>query len=258
MISKVETYTKGPQKDKFTSDELKLFDYDGFTRNYMKITVKEVNDKYMDALCNIVKLQYNLPVKYLKLVPGTYNYISQKSYIQGSEKDIKNASVTIEPLNNDIVGLIQYTPINQSLPLGTIFTIDEHIDYETRDDGTEPERKFLWSSNLQTSNDIENKIKEVNPKSIHTKPYLQCCHYCSIDIGSHICGKFTVSEVNTNIIKSMALFGFIRDDESKTFTLWVFKCYNLLPIDIFKMMLEHKNIENDAKDFINEILSKAK
>lgn len=258
MISKVETYTQGPDVTKFSKDELKIFDADGFTRNFMKITLSSVSNDYYDGIRDILKLQYKLPVKYLKLVPGSYSYVSQKSQIQGKEKDIKNAAVTIEPLNYDYANLIQYTPINQSLPLGTIVTLDESIPFETSPDGKEPERMFIWSSNLKTENGIEDKIKSENSKSIRTKPWMECVHYGAIDIGSEIVAKFAVSDVDTNIVKSFPLFGFRRSDEHKEFIIWVFKCYNLVPKDILTMMLNHKELGDAGKKLVKEILDKCK
>ena len=256
MISKVEVYTKGPEMDKFTKEELKIFDADGFTRTFMKITASSVSDEYLDGLRDMLKLQYALPVKYLKLSPGSYSYISQKSQIQGKEKDIKNASVTIEPLNCDYANLIQYTPINQSLPIGTVVTLDESIPFETAPDGTEPERMFIWSSNLKTDDGIESKIKSVNPNSIRTKPWMECCHYGSIDVGSRISAKYTVSDVNTEIIKSFPLFGFRRSDEHKEFVIWVFKCYNMTPKDVLLLMQKQEKLGDAGKKLVKEILSK--
>lgn len=258
MISKVETYTKGPELDKFTKDELKIFDADGFTRTYMKATASAVSDEYQDGIRDMLKLQYKLPVKYLKLSPGSYSYISQKSQIQGKEKDIKNASVTIEPLNCDYANLIQYTPINQSMPIGTVVTIDESIPFETLPNGEEPERMFIWSSNLKTDDGIESKIKSANPNSIRTKPWIECCHYGAIDVGSRISAKYVVSNVDTSIIKSFPLFGFRRSDEHKEFIIWTFKCYNITPKDILLMMKDHKDIGPAGKKLIAELLEKYK
>lgn len=258
MIDQVDIYVKGPEMDKFTKDELKLFDADGFTRTFMKIKVKEVNNEYQNGIRDMLKLQYSLPVKYLKVSPGSYSYISQKSQIQGKEKDIRNASVTIEPLNADYANLIQYTPINQTLPLGTVITLDESTPFEADANGVEPERMFIWSSNLKTENDIENKIKNEKPDSIRVKPWMECCHYGSIDIGSHITCKFIVSEVDTEIIKSFPLFGFRRSDEHCEFILWVFKCYNLTPKDILMLMLNHKDLGMAGKNLIEMILKKCK
>lgn len=258
VIDKVETYSNGPKESDFTKEELKLIDIDGLQRNYLKITFKELTDDVYFALRDMTRCQYALPVKYLHPVPNSFSYVSQKSQIFGKERDIKNAGITIEPLNNDIANVISYTPINQSLPLGTIVTIDVSTDFDISEDGKEPERKFIWSNNLQTSSDIEDKIKKENPKSITSKPWIQCCHYSSIDIGSRITGKFEVSNVNTEIAKSFSLYGFGRCDVKKEFTIWVYKCFNLMPIDILKMMKSASTTDESSKKIIDEIIAKIK
>lgn len=262
MISSAELYTKGPELDKFTKEELKLFDADGFTRNYLKIKAKTIDDKYCKAICEIVSLQYKLPTKYLQPVKESCSYISQKAQLNGNEKDIRNANVTIEPLNADYTNMIQYTPINQSIPLGTIVTLEVDIPYEstTNKNGEVeyPKRKFFWSSNLKTDKDIEDKIKKENPKSIRTKPWIECCHYGSIDIGSQIRYKFIVQNVNTKIVKSFSLFGFRRFDETKEFIIYTFKAFNVTPIDVLKMIHDMKEVSKETKDFIDEVLKVAK
>ena len=265
MISSVSTYTYGPNLKEFTKEELALFDADGFTRNYLIIKPTELNDKYYEVIQDIVSHQYKLPCKYLQPVRESCSYISQKAQMSGTDKDIKNASVVIEPLNADYVNMIQYTPINQSLPLNTTVTLEVSVPFnrenKTIDGNTisiEPTRKFIWSSNLRTDRDIENKIKSVNSKSIRTKPWMECVHYGSVDIGSEIKYKFNVAEVNTKIVKSFSLFGFRRSDEKKEFVIYVFKCFNLLPIDILKMIAALDDIKDSTKEFINEVVKKYK
>ena len=257
IINKVEKYSFGPKESDFTKDELKLIDIDGLQRNYLKITFKQLTDDVYFTLRDIAKCQYTLPIKYLHPMPGSFSYISQKSQIYGKEKDIKNASVTIEPLNPDIFNLISYTPINQSLPIGTIVTVDVSIPFDVLPNGEEPERKFLWSRNLKTSSDIESKIKTENPKSITTKPWIDKCHYCSIDIGSRVTAKFEVSLVDTDIVKSFSLFGFSRCDTTKEFTIWVYKCFNIMPTDVLTLIKNMKCVDKNSKMVIDEILTKA-
>ena len=257
-IDKVETYTNGPKASDFTKEELKLIDIDGLQRNYLKITFKSLTDDVYFALRDIARSQYALPVKYLHPVPNSFSYVSQKSQIYGKEKDIKNAGITIEPLNNDIANVISYTPINQSLPLNTVITIDVATDFDTTPDGKEPERKFIWSNNLQTSSDIESKIKKENPNSIYTKPWIGCCHYSSIDVGSRITGKFEVNMVDTEIVKSFSLFGFNRCDERKELIIWVYKCFNLMPVDVLKLIKKQDTTIDSSKKIIEEMISKVK
>jgi hypothetical protein len=258
VVDKVETYTNGPKEADFTKDELKLIDIDGLQRNYLKITFKQLTDEVYFTLRDITKCQYVLPVKYLHPVPGSYSYVSQKSQIFGKEKDIKNAGVTIEPLNPDIFNLISYTPINQSIPTGTIVTLDVSIPFDTLPNGEEPERQFIWSYNLKTDNDIEDKIKSENPKSIRTKPWIDKCHYCTIDIGSRVTAKYEVASVDTEIIRSFSLFGFSRCDDVKEFTIWSYKCFNVLPKDVLVLIKNMDIVDESSKKIIDEVLSKVK
>lgn len=253
-IENIKVLYRTPDYERFTKSELAMFDADGFSRYYLKIRVKDVNDAYMTGLRDIIRLQYNLPMKYLKPVPGMFSYVSQKSLIQGKEKDINLASVTIEPLNCDFNNVMQYTPINQSLPIGTIVTINESIPFDTLQDGSEPVRKLLWSNCLKCESDIKDVIKKKNPNSVRLEPWMKCCHYGAIDIGSKITGKYIVSYVDTSIIKSFALFGFKRSDVDREFVLWCFKCYNITPKDILESMLKHDSIGKHGKELVNTIL----
>lgn len=256
IIQDVSTYTFGPKSSDFSEAELKLIDIDGLQRNYLKITFKSLTDEVYFTLRDIAMLQYALPVKYLKNVPTSYSYVAQKSQMHGKDRDIKNASVTIEPLNPDIVNVIAYTPINQSLPIGTVVTIDVEIPFDVNAKGEEPERRFIWSRNLKTVDDVESKIKELNPSSITTKPWIDCCHYCAIDVGSKLTAKYEVEYVDTEIVKSFALFGFSRCDDKKEFTIWVYKCYNLLPIDVLKMLAKNDRVLESSRKVIEEIITK--
>lgn len=257
-ISKVELFENGPDLKKFTKEELNIFDADGFTRNYLKINLSELTDDYYEAIADILKHQYCLPMKYLQAIRESCSYVSQKAIMSDANKDIKNADVTIEPLNADFVYMIQYTPINQSIPLGTIVNLNVKIPFDYGEDNKEPERKFIWSSNLQTDKDIEAKIKSENPKSIRTKPWMECVHYGAVDIGSEIQYKYIVSEVNTKIIQSFSLFGFRRYDPKKEFIMWVFKCYNLKPIDVLNLMLKCEDLKEVTKTFIHSVIKHAK
>lgn len=257
QIAKITQYTYGPKASDFNAYEKDRFDIDGVTRNVLKIQFKELNDATYFAMRDIVKNQYALPIKYLKPVSGTFSYISQKSQLIGSEKDIRNASVTIEPLNPDIANVISYTAINQSIPIGTPVIINVTTDYSIAPDGTAPTRKFIWSNNLETDGDIETKIKSANPNSITTKPWIASCHYCAIDIGSKLTAKFTVEYVNTSIVKSFSLFSFVRCDDDKTFEIWVHKAFNILPIDVVRLVSQQDNISDEAKPVLKEILDKA-
>lgn len=257
-VISAELKTVAPDVKAFTPEELKIFDADGFTRTFLTIKFDEINDDVYDALYSIHRSQYTLPIKYLKPVDGSYSYVSQKSYINTSEHDMKNASITIEPLNNDFMESIQYTPLNQAIPLGTPVIIDVTIPFETSKEGLEPERKFIWSSNLKTVADIEAKIKAAKPDSIRTKPWQECVHYGAVDIGSKLECKYTVCMSDPKITRSFNVYGFKFDHEAKFLVIWVFKCFNLTPVDVLKMIKENKGTVEASKELIDKILAKVK
>lgn len=256
-ISSVKIEKSGPIAKDFTPEELKLIDIDGLQRTYMKITFNKLSDDEYFFIRDIAFNQYKIPMKYLKPVPNTFSYISQKSQISGKEKDIKNAGVVIEPLNADFFNMISYTPINQAMPMGTIVTIDVETEFNTID-GKEPERKFIWSNNLKTDGDIKDKIKKEKPNSTRTEPWIKCCHYGAIDIGSRLTAKFEVSPVDVDVIHSFSLFGFSRSDERKEFTIWTFNYFNVSPADVLNMMKSVNGLEPTTIKIIDEVISKCK
>ena len=141
--------------------------------------------------------------------------------------------------------------------MGTVVTIDVSTPFDDVN-GKPPERKFIWSKNLKTESNINSKIKSENPKSINTQPWLRCCHYGAIDIGSRLTAKYEVANVDTEIIKSFSLFGFSRSDERKEFTIWCFYYFNITPVDVLKLVKAQSNIRPETGKIIDEILSKCK
>lgn len=256
-ISSATISTRGPDESKFKPEELAIFDADGFTRTFLTVKFGEVNDAVYDGMVSITRLQYALPIRYLKPVEGTFSYISQKSYTAPGT-DIRNASIVIEPLNASFAEMIPYTPINQSIPLDTPVTIDVSVPYETLPDGSEPDRRFIWSSNLKTDSNIEKIIKDANPKSIRTKPWQECVHYGAIDIGSRLECKFIVSMTDPNISRSYNVYGFRFDHEEKTLVIWTFKCFNLTPVDVLGMIKKHERCSPASSKLIDAILAKVK
>lgn len=251
-ITSVKVEKSGPVAKDFKPEELKLIDIDGLQRTYLKITFKELNDDTYFFMRDVAFNQYKLPMKYLKPVPNSYSYISQKSQISGKEKDIKNAGIVIEPLNADYFNLISYTPINQAIPLGTIVTIDVETPFNTVD-GHEPERMFIWSNNLQTDSDIKDKIKAEKKNSERLEPWIRCCHFGAIDIGSRLTAKYEVATVDTDILHSFSLFGFSRSDERKEFTIWTFNYFNTSPFDVLRMMKGLKGLNESTPSIIDNI-----
>jgi hypothetical protein len=233
-----------------------MLDKDSVRKHILTIQFKEYTPDVYEVLRIIPKCARNIPMKYLKLVPGSYTYVAQKSRIFGKDMDIRNAGITIEPMNADICHIISYTPINQSLPLGTIVNLDNNIPYDTLDDGSEPDRLRLTSDDLIIADDIEQKIKAANPKSTFTKPWGQHCLFGSIDIGSILKAKFEVAPVDTSINSGFQIFRFERSDDDNLFRLITYNCFNVTPIDILNMIKEQE--KNPIMDkFVSEVLSKS-
>ena len=255
FVNSVKITTSGPNSKDFSKNELKRIDIDGLQRTYLTIKWNNLTDEVYFAMRDIAASQYKLPIKYLKPIPNTYSYVSQKSQISGNEKDLKNASTTIEPLNGDFFNMISYTPINQGLPIGTMITIDVETEFNNVN-GHEPERKFIWSNNLKTDHDIEQKIKSEKPNSKRLKPWIGCCHYGAIDIGSRLTAKFEVQYVDVEVVHSFSLFGFSRDDERKEFTVWTYNCFNTSPVEVLQLVKKHPKVEKETVSIIDEIVKK--
>lgn len=256
-IASATVTTRGPDLSKFTPSELAIFDADGFTRTFLTIKFDTMTDAVYDGMKSISRLQYALPIRYLKPVDGTFSYISQKSFV-ASDGDIRNASILIEPLNNAYMESITYTPINQHMPLNTPVILDVSVPFDTLPDGTEPDRKFVWSSNLKTESNIEYIIRDEYPKSIRTKPFQECVHYGCVDVGSKLECKFLVSLSDPNITRSFNVYGFRFDHDQKELVIWVFKCFNLTPMEVLQMIKNNQNCCDETKHLIDAILSKVK
>jgi hypothetical protein len=237
----------------FTEDELKLFDTVGMSQHVLTINFSNLSDPVYLFMRDVARMQCKLPIKFLKLVPGSYEYVSQKSQIFGKEQDIKNANVTIEPLNNDYANIITYTPINQSLPIDTIVTLNISTPYnDTVSESAQ--QKFFWSNNLKTNPDIAKIIMSENPDSITTNPWMRCVHYGSIDIGSIINAKFTVDWADTELFSSYSLFNFRRDDNNSCLHIWMYDAFNLSFTALLEMISEHDLATPTTKTICAEII----
>jgi hypothetical protein len=160
----------------------------------------------------------------------------------------KNANLTIEPTHANYFNMIiPHLPINQSLRLDSVFTINVKIPFLNKKDGTNPVSKFIWSNNLKTSQETLNSVKD--------KPFLECVHFGAIDIGSELKGKFIVSEIDLELMQSYSLFGFSWLDKQKEFILWIYNYYNSieqLHFVIYRLKSIYSEIEfikpsNDVK-----------
>ena len=138
-----------------------------------------------------LKYQYKLPVRYLEPIIDQCYYVSQKSPIPSGSKHVVDASITIEPNNQNVFKQISYTPINQDIPEGTIVSLSEAVPW----DG---DRMLLTSASLVCSQPLCNR----------------CIPYTTIDIGSEIVGKFVVKNTrgtdHSLVRESMSLYHFRR------------------------------------------------
>jgi hypothetical protein len=235
----------------FTPKELSLIDIKGLSRSFLRVSFKEINDNVINALRDFIKNQYKLPMKYIEEVDYKYSACKRAP---NNDKDNPDY-LYIEPLNNNYPCYIRYIPINQALPLDTNIIID--ID-ETKMPDLVPNYYFFRSNSLQTDPKIEETIKKIKPNSIYTKPWLQSVHIGSLDIDSKLFYKGKVAMINTDNSCSFTLFGFHRDDEHKYFEVFTYDCYNVVPKEIFEMMLKQPGINSDCKSFCEAVLSKTK
>lgn len=245
----------GPQLKDFNEHERSMFDIDGMKQQVLTIEFKQLSDDEYLFMRDVARLQCKLPIKYMKLIPGSFEYVSQKSQIFGKENDIKKANITIEPLNNDYAHIITYTPINQSIPIDTIITLNISTPYNDTEKETAAQR-FFWSNNLRTEPNIEKIIKTANPDSFHTAPWMKCVHYGSIDIGSIINAKFIVDWVDTELYSSYSLFNFRRDDSTKRFYIWTYNAFNVSFNELIQMISAHELATDSTKRVCAELLKK--
>jgi hypothetical protein len=262
----------------FTDEQRSRIDFHGLGRKVLTFEFTAFDEIFYSLSKQIIAQQYTLPMKYLRPDSECCRYICQKSHsLNIGTNDLEDASVIIEPSHPDFFNVvIPHTPINQSLPLGTIVTLSGEIPYYIDEpeekltkkgikfpDGSEmPQitirntgRKFISSNNLITISNIENLIiKEdiaTKHKTINTKPWVDWCHYGAIEIGSRIMGKFIVSEIDVELHQSFSLFGFNISETNKTLTIWTYNGFNITPFDIFRKI---KSVSDNLIDFYDEVL----
>lgn len=227
-------------------------DVEGLTRQVVRIIPSKINDDYYLACRDIARNQFRLPLKYLKPINQTFRYMARKSSLLNEKSSIKDADLICEPLNPDIKHCISYTPINQELPIGTIFYIDESISYDK-----DAIRYKLWSKNLKST--YEKKLK-----GIYNKQFVLVDYNCSMDIGSELFCKFEVDWIDPERIKSMTMFtGPRRSEDPKDpfFEIAIYKCWNRTPLELFNLMKSTFDKEGyewseQSQRFIDEIIDK--
>lgn len=251
FIDKIEISFVEPELTGMSDKQKHRIDKEGMSRWFLKIYHKK--DKLTEELINnindVIVHKNALKVKYLKCQSELCYYISQKSRIAGqseAKQDIRNAPVVIEPLHNDIFNMvIPHIPINQSLPIGTKVIISIDIPFK----GPESQRKFIWSSNIDYQQNMSDIIKSEKSNSIYLKPWLECVHISSIDLGSSLKGKFSVEETDPSLQQSYQIYTFRRDANDEYFELGMYVCYNMLPIDLVNKLLE----ELPKNEYLKEV-----
>jgi hypothetical protein len=244
FVKSVEYWFFQPDPKDFTEEEQERIDFEGLRRYFIKVSLREIDPEFYEAFKYLVKIQYKIPIKYLKPVREMCSYISQKSMLYEDERDIRNASITIEPSHANFFNMIiPHLPINQALPLETVFTINVKIPFLNDRNGLCPVSKFIWSNNLKTKQNISEIIENEKPKSSYKKPFLENVHFGAIDIGSELKGKFVVSMTDKDLMQSYSLFGFRRSDEQKEFMMWIYNYYNISMSELLDLIEE--TVEND-------------
>lgn len=239
-------------KSKFDKKELSLIDIEGLSRHELTVHFKEVDDDVILALRDFIRNQYKIPMKYIKC--EHFQYVATKRDMMKSDEDGDYDYMYIEPLNNNYPLYIGYIPVNQSLPLDTSATLNINMH---RMADLEPDYYFLRSNSIVAKDGIEDVIKKENKDSIYLKPWLQNVHIGSLDIDSKLIFKGKVAMTNTEVCNSMTLFGFNRDDDNKLFRIFTFNCYNILPKNIFEMMLKQP-VNDQCKEFCEAVLKQCK
>lgn len=249
-------------KSVFNENDYKYIDPDNLSETVYKFifpTTKTSdgvfgNDMYI-AIANIIKLQYLLPVKYLKVNDDSFSYIAQKSCTAGENVSIENAAVQIEPLNANFAKQICYTHINQMIPIGTVFYIHTEIPYKP--DST---RKLLTSASIKTDeSDLDKLILSESEKNRIKNPTTVLCNQCiaygALDIGSRLDMKMSV-EWNDGY-ESMTLFRF-RRPEDNVLEFIVYDHFNVDIKYILNLMKKDEKLEISAEQrkFLNELLDK--
>lgn len=238
-MTKIETEHIKPNIKVFSEEQLRYLDYERMDETLTRITFEKTPYSFF---AKFLKYQYKLPVKYLEPEIENCWYISQKTYINTKSKNITDAEITIEPLNQNVFKQISYTPINQGIELGTIVTLYEKIPY-TNPDGTIPSRRLLTSASLDCSF-----------KGLCNR----CIPYTAIDVGSEISGKFTVK---TNPLReSMALYHFRRPKDN-ILEIITADYLNITPKYVFKLTKEEilkrePNTEKEIIKILDDIISK--
>ena len=237
VISKLEPNTKEIEKLnknflKFYTPETNIRTITTFKHKKFENDV-ETEEKYIinKTKAQIIRNQYHLPMKYLKPFENNI-YICQKSQLYGKSQNIKDADVTIEPLNIGFDKYISYIPIDQTLPEGTIFKCYVKNDYSSKT------RKFFDSSALLENVEIDREHLPFDPN----------LHIGCLDIGSEYNARFIVDNIDQTLFDSYAKFGFRTTEDSISILT-----YDFMNVKVKDILLEVKEIvskQEENKDVI--------
>ena len=241
---------------KFTKEQLAYLDYERMDETCTIFTFPEsdknkvmeddiMDDKYYKFFASFLQYQYKLPVKYLEPDIDACYYISQKTPLDDPNKPLTSASITIEPLNQNVFKQISYTPINQAFDIGTVVSLHEIIPY-VLDNGDTPPRGLLTSASLVCPLLNDNKVKY---KGLCNR----CIPYTTIDVGSEVVGKFIIK--TSPLRESMALYRFRRPRDNileiVTPDYLNVSCNYILDLTLSAMMKDNK--DKQFADIIKEM-----
>lgn len=206
----------------------KFIDHKFLERDVLYLEFDEKTD-YNTIINTIANSCINvIPIKYLK--PNKMSYTIQKSvpYINHINFD-ENKSIDSKLLEysltqhytsdliiagiTNIFDTISYIPINQELPINSIFKIELYNDYIHS-----TKRYFIRSKSIK------------NISKIDMIPFDENIHLGSIDIGGYILGEFSVDET----INRKA-YSFTRPTENSV-EIITLSSMNLLPDKIIKLL----------------------
>lgn len=242
----VSTRQIKPIIDMFTKEELKYFCPETNIRTVTTFKYKQPKENSKEeydinfARNQIFKFQYKVPMKYLQ--PETGTYLSQKSPLMDKSLNIRSAARIIEPINIGFNEYIKYIPINQKLPIGTTYTIECKVPFESNT------RYFFMSEHLQC---VEDVTKLLGKNKYDFDPHI---HIGALDIGSEYKARFVVSDVNLNLYDSFSLFNFEFTDDS--FSLITYDFMEVTPKYILSEIL--KKCDERAKPFIKACIDACK
>lgn len=249
-----------PILDRFTPAELKYFDVDANIRTVTTFEFDALESKnpalyvrLRKCMAAILKMQTKLPMVALQPDIADCKYVSQKTPTSGADVDVEKASIVIEPINPGFFEFIKYIPINQKIPLETIYVIDLSVPFTAN-------RRYAFKSNcIKPLIDVAEAIKssmKSTPTAIQTKDMNKHIHIGVLDIGSHLVGKFVVRNVDLSIYDSYSLFRAAIRQNSIVF--WVYDHINVDMKELLEMISNNVQCLQDSKAVGEETISDVK